>query len=95
MTNVLVSVPETIGIRGCRQTIGFAPKESGKRWKMNDRHYEAYCAEGRYQNLLIRYTADTYTKIMHYARKILTDNPMIDTAAVKNHKGETIKVVRR
>ena len=72
-----------------------APGENEKRWEMNDRHYEAYCAEGRYKNLLIRYTAETYTQIMHYARKILTDNPMIDTAAVKNHKGETIKVVRR
>lgn len=62
---------------------------------MFDKNYEAYCAEGRYKNLLVRYTADTYTKIMHYARKILKDNQEIDTVCIKNHKGEVIKVVKR
>ena len=62
---------------------------------MFDKHYEAYCAEGRYKNLLVRYTADTYTKIMHYARKMLKDCQTIDSVCIKNHRGEVIKVVKR
>ena len=61
----------------------------------NDMHYEAFCCEGRYRNLLVRYTADTYTRIMHYARKLLKDYVIFDSVCVKNHKGEVIKVLKR
>lgn len=54
-----------------------------------------YIAEGRYKNLTVTVRTNTYEGAIRAAKQIIKHNDAIDSACVKDRKGEVLKVVGR
>lgn len=54
-----------------------------------------YIAEGKYRNLTVTVRCTTYGTAVRAAKQIIAHNDMIDTACVKDRKGNVLKVIGR
>lgn len=54
-----------------------------------------YIAEGRYRNLTVTVKTSTFASALRAAKQIIKENKQIDSACVKDRKGEVLKVIGR
>lgn len=54
-----------------------------------------YVAEGKYRNLTVTVRCTTFASAVRAAKQIISHNDVIDTACVRDRKGNVLKVVSR
>ena len=56
---------------------------------------DRYVAEGKYRNLTVTIRCTTYASAVRAAKQIIAHNEMIESACVRDRKGNVLKVVEK